>query len=365
VLAATLTVGGCGGESAAAAAPGRAPAGQAAAPALPVEVAAARREAVADEITATGRIEALQAISLRPDVDGRVVRIFVREGQRVERGTPLFQIDGADLRTQVARAAADRDLARQTLARTRALLAENASATADLERADATARAAQATLDQLALRLARTTVRAPFAGIAGQRTVSLGDNVTTQTPLVSLQTVDPQAVVFPVAERYAAALRRGQTVAFRVAADSGAPLDAVVDFVDPVVSLPGRTILVKALARNPGGRLQSGMFVEARLATARRPNAVVIREDAIVPGRAGSAVFVVAGGKAARRPVTLGVRSKGHVEVTAGVDAGEQVVVGGLDLLRDGASVRSTPAAEPAPTETAVASAGRRSRPER
>jgi membrane fusion protein (multidrug efflux system) len=345
---------GCAGKSEAA--EDRAPAGGATAiPALAVEVASARRESVADEITATGRIEALQAISLRPDVDGRIVRILAREGQRVARGAPLFQIDDADLRTQVARATADRDLARQTLARTRALLADNASATADLERADAAARSAQATVDQLALRLARTTVRAPFAGVAGQRLVSLGDYVTTQTPLLSLQTTDPQAVVFPVAERYAASLRRGQLVTFRIAADSSARLEATVDFVDPVVALPGRTILVKALARNPGGRLQPGMFVEARLATARRENAVVLREDAVVPGRAGNAVFVVVGGKAVRRPVTLGVRSRGDVEVTTGVSAGEQVVVAGLDLLQDGAPVRATPVAAAGGAVTAAA----------
>jgi membrane fusion protein (multidrug efflux system) len=165
-------------------------------------------------------------------------------------------------------------------------------------------------------------------------------------------------VVFPVAERYAASLRRGQQVTFRIAADSSARLEATVDFVDPVVALPGRTILVKALARNPGGRLQPGMFVEARLATARRDGAVVVREDAVVPGRAGNAVFVVVGGKAVRRPVTLGVRSRGDVEVTTGVSAGEQVVVAGLDLLQDRAPVRATPVAAAGGAVAAVRAAG-------
>jgi membrane fusion protein (multidrug efflux system) len=271
------------------------------------------------------------------------VQIYVREGQPVGRGAPLFKIDDAELRAQVARATAERDLARQTYARTRDLLAQNASATADLERAEATARVAQAQLGQLAVRLARTTVRAPFAGVAGQRFVSVGDYVTPQTRLVSLQTSNPQRVALTVPERYAADLRRGQRVAFDVAAFPGQDFGATVEFVDPVVQLPGRTITVKALAPNPRGRLQPGMFVEARLATAVRPSAVTIPEAAVMPAPGGkNAVWLVQNGKAVRRDVTLGVRSAGAVEATSGVRSGDQVVVGGVMQLADGAPVRAT-----------------------
>jgi len=315
----------------------------AAPPAMGVEVVAARRDTVAEEIAVTGRIEAVQALQVRPEVDGRIVQILVREGQAVGRGAALFKIDDAELRAQVARATAERDLARQTLDRTKQLLAQNASAAADLERAEATARSAQAALDQLAVRLERTTVRAAFAGVTGQRLVSLGDYVTPQTPLISLQTTDPQRVVLAVPERYAADLHRGQRVAFEVAAFPEEDFTARVEFVDPVVQLPARTIAVKALAPNPRGRLQPGMFVEARIATAVRPNAVVIPEDAVMPAPGGTnAVWVVQDGKAVRREVTLGVRSAGFVEATSGVEAGEPVVVGGVMQLMEGAPVNAT-----------------------
>ena len=83
------------------------------------------------------------------------------------------------------------------------------------------------------------------------------------------------------------------------------------------------------------------MFIEARLVTAVRSNAIVIPEDAVVPLQGTSFVWVVSDGKAERHPVALGVRTPGFVEVTSGVEAGAQVVVGGLELLAPGVPVRA------------------------
>src|SRR5881296_2328201 len=306
---------------------------------MPVEVVVARSDTVRDEISATGQIEAMQSIDLRPEVDGRIVEILIREGQEVDQGTPLFKVDDAQLRAQVAQLEAQRDLAQQALARAKDLAQQNASSAADLEKAEAEGRSAQAQYDLQRIRLERTTVRAPFAGVVGQRYVSLGDYVTTSTRLASLHTVHPQRASFQVPERFARSLSPGQAVTFRVAAIAGRDFTGTVDFVDPIVQLPGRTILVKARVPNPQRLLQPGMFIEARLVTAVRPKAVVIPEDAVVPAEGANSVWVVVEGKANRRQVELGVRTPGFVEVTKGVNAGEQVVVGGLELLAPGAPV--------------------------
>jgi membrane fusion protein (multidrug efflux system) len=311
-------------------------------PPSPVEVAIAQQDTVVESINATGQIEAVQAIELRPDVEGRITGILVDEGRLVARGAPLFKIDDAELRAQIDRTEADRDLARQALQRTQQLLAQDASTRQELERAEATSRSTQAALDLLSLRLERSTVRAPFSGVVGGRFVSLGDYVNSGTRLITLQTYDPQRAVFQVPERYAEQLALNQRVAFRVAALPGKEFTGIVDFVDPVVQLPARTITVKARVSNPRRALQSGMFIEARLATAVRPNAVVIPEDAVLSLQGVQAVWVVADGAAQRREVTLGVRTPGFVEVREGVAAGEQVVVGGAERLGPGAPVTAT-----------------------
>ncbi|MBA3553788.1 MAG: efflux RND transporter periplasmic adaptor subunit [Gemmatimonadales bacterium] len=308
-------------------------------PAMPVEVVVARSDTVVDAILATGQIEAIQSVELRPDIEGRIAEILVREGSEVRRGAALFKVDDAELKAEVARAEADRDLARQALTRTRDLLGQKASSQAELERTEAMARSTQAQLDLLKVRLDRTVVRAPFSGVLGERSVSLGDYVTTSTPLITVQTVSPHRAAFQVPERYAERLKVGQQVTFRVAALPGKEFTGRVDFVDPIVQLPARTITVKAQVPNPRRELQAGMFVEVRLATAVRPDAVVIAEDAVLPLQGVTFVWVADSGKASRRQVELGVRTPGFVEARSGVEAGEQVVVAGQERLSEGAPV--------------------------
>src|SRR2546429_4853654 len=109
VMALAIAAGACkkgraGGPDPAGGGGGGAPMG------MPVEVVVARTDTVRDEIAATGQIEAVQSIDLRPEVDGRIVEILIREGQEVEQGTPLFKVDDAQLKAQVAQLEAQRDL---------------------------------------------------------------------------------------------------------------------------------------------------------------------------------------------------------------------------------------------------------------
>src|SRR6266849_1670377 len=307
---------------------------------IKVKIAAAIRDTVVDAIAATGQIEAVQSIELRPEVQGRITDILVREGEDVAAGTALFKVDDAELKAQVAQAEAERQMARQALERTKQLIAQNASSTADLEQAQAKSQSADANYDLLKTRLDRTLVRAPFAGVVGRRLVSIGTFVSNQTPLTSLQSVNPQHAAFQVPERYADQLRRGQLVSFQVAALPGRNFSGEVVFVDPVVELPGRTILIKARVPNPEHQLQAGMFIEARLATNIRPNAIVVPEDAILPVQGSTFVWMVKDGKADRRQVSLGVRTAGWAEILGGgIEAGDQVVVGGAERLFPNAPV--------------------------
>jgi membrane fusion protein (multidrug efflux system) len=347
--------GGAAGAGAAEA-PGGPPGGM---PPMPIDVDTARREVVIDAVRATGRIEAVQAVDLRPDEQGRITALLFQEGQSVAEGTALVKIDDAILRAQAERSRADRDLARQQLDRVRRLRADNASTPADLERAEANHRSAEAALALLDLQIARTTVRAPFAGIIGQRFVSAGDYVTTASRLLTLQTVDPQRAVIEVPERYAVDLRRGQTVEFTVAARPGRVFRAQVEFVDPVVQTDNRTILVKARAPNSDHLLRPGMFIEARLATASRPNAIVVPEDAVQPLRTANVIWAVVDGKASRRVVQLGARAQGRVEIISGVNAGELVVVGGLERMSEGMAVAPQPLGGPVENATPPVGAGR------
>jgi membrane fusion protein (multidrug efflux system) len=339
VLMLAGAVSACSGEEAApAGGGGGAPRSR---PPTPVEVFVSVTDTMVETVLSTGAVEAIQFIDVRPELQGRLTRIVANEGTVVERGQPMFRIDDAELRALVAQLEAERDQAAQNLRRTRELVEMNASSQADLESAEATARSREAQLELQRVRLQRTVVRAPFTGLVGERLVSVGDYVTTTTRLTTLQTVDPQRVAFEVPERYAQRLALGQRVRFRVAAAAGA-FEGEVDFVDPVVQVPARTILVKARVSNPDRALMPGMFAEAELATEIRPEAVVVPEDAILPLGQETFVWAVEDGVVHRTPVRLGVRVPGFVEVLEGLAAGVQVVVGGLQRMSEGALVAPT-----------------------
>src|SRR6266542_2487520 len=214
-----------GGGGAAAGPPGGAM------PPMPVDVDTARAQSIVDAVRATGRIEAVNAVDLRPDADGRVTQLLFFEGQNVSKGQALLRIDDALLRAQAARASADRDLARQQLARVKRLREQNASSPADLERAEAQGHSADAALALLQLQIDRATVRAPFSAVV------------------------------EVPERHAVQLSRGQELEFTVAAQPGRVFKARVEFIDPVVNGSNRTILVKANAPNHDRLLRPGMFI--------------------------------------------------------------------------------------------------------
>jgi len=311
-------------------------------PPMPLDLDSARLGTVTDAIRATGRIEAIQAVELRPDAQGRVIELLFTEGQTVAEGAPLVRIDAALLEAQAERAAADHELARQQLERVRRLRADNAASPADLERAEASAQSAEAALNVLRIQIARSSVRAPFAGVVGQRFVSVGDYVTSASPLLTLQTTDPQHAVIEVPERYAGDLRIGQVVEFTVAAQAGRTFRAVVEFIDPVVQARTRTIVVKARAPNPGRLLKAGMFIESEVAIGER-SAVIVPEDAIQSLRTGNVAWAIVDGRASRRVVELGTRWRGMVEIVSGVRAGELVVVGGLERLAEGMAVVPRP----------------------
>jgi membrane fusion protein (multidrug efflux system) len=116
-----------------------------------------------------------------------------------------------------------------------------------------------------------------------------------------------------------------------------------VDFVDPLVQVPARTILVKARVPNRGRLLKPGMFVEVRLVAEVRVDAIVVPEDAILPLEGEDYVWVVTEGTVTRQPVVLGVRKPGFVEVRDGLAVGDHVVVGGLQRLFEGAPVTPIP----------------------
>ena len=330
------------------------------APAVPVTLAVVERQAVPFELAATGTVEPLQTVSVQPQVSGPIVRVAFREGQDVEKGQVLFQIDARPYQAAAARAEAilERDKAQEANARQEAAryaeLAQQEYVTAqqyDQARtaaaaAAATLAASEAELAEARLNLQYATIRAPIAGRTGSLRVREGNLVRASEPmpLVTINQIRPILVRFAVPAANLALIQERRSDKLVVRAEpvgGGAASEGTLSFVDNAVDTTTGTILLKGTFPNEDGALWPGEFVNVRLRLYVDQDALTVPARAVVSGQQGSYVFVIQqDSTAATRPVKV-VRQAGEVAVVSGeIEAGQQVVTDGQLRLRQGSKVQ-------------------------
>lgn len=292
---------------------------------------------IAVEIEALGTARANEAVEVTSKTSNTVVAVRFVEGQLVRRGQLLVELDGAQARADLEAAHAALAESRSATARSRDLFAQQALSQAQLETIEATLRANQARVAAAAARLADTQIRAPFDGRVGLRRVSVGALVNPGAVITTLDDTSTMKVDFDVPEVFLAVLKPGLEVTAASAAYPGQAFRGEVESVDSRVDPVTRTIKVRARLPNREGYLRPGMFLTVHVTHDPLPG-LVVPEQALVPERGKTYVFVLAGGTIARREVSIGRRTPGEVEITGGAVAGERVVTEGTQKVRDGSA---------------------------
>ena len=318
-------------------------------PAPPTEVEAERvtTSEVVETLSAVGTVQPNESVEVKAEAEGVIKTIHFTEGQIVEVGQKLFELDSGKEAAQLARARADAEIARITLERSKTLAGTKAISQQEIDdwKARLAAREADVTLYQE--RLGDTVVVAPFRGVVGPRNVSVGQYVSSTVILVTLVDQSRVKVLYRVPERELARVNLKQPVQLRIAAYPDKSFTGEVDLIDPVVDPTTRMVQLRAVAPNPESLLKPGMFAQVETVVGRRPDAVVISERGLVPSLRGFAVFVIKDGSALLQPVKIGVRQPGKVEIAEGLTKGQEIVVGGTQKIVDGAKV--SVAASPSP----------------
>lgn len=309
-------------------------------PPIPVEVATARQEPLAQELTAVGTLLADESVIIRPEIGGRISEILFEEGQRVERGALLFRLDNSIYQAELDQAQADLALSRRNADRAQELFRKGSGTARSLDEAAASLESNTARVALARARLAKTELRAPFAGVLGLRQVSVGDYVNPGQALVNLEDLDPVKVDFRVPETELARLRTGQALRIRVDAFPGRSFAGEVYALDPRIDAQARSVSLRARVGNPEAVLRPGLFARVALVVATDENAVLIPEQAVFPRGEQRLVYRVLDGKATLTPVLTGSRGNGLVQIREGLAAGDVVVTAGQIKLRDGAPVR-------------------------
>jgi RND family efflux transporter MFP subunit len=396
VVVAGVITAGCGGQEVPAAAAG------ATAP-IAVTATAAIQQPMTRFIAVSGTLTAQEEAEVAAEVAGRVVATPIERGSRVGRGATLIQISDAEVAAQareaeanaaqlearlgmtsgaafdaervpeVANARAAQVLARTEFDRTTQLQAQQLISQSDFEQKRAQADAAQRQYEvarngaeqqyqallaararvQLARKaLADTHVRAPFDGVVGERLVSVGDYVTRGARVASIMRISPLRLELTVPAQYLKTVSAGRTVHLDVDAYAGEAFSGIVRFVSPALKSDSRSLLIEALVPNTDGRLKPGLFATARIEQAEQTPAILIPKAAVTTNGEVSRVFVVKGDQAEERLITIGQAAGDNIEATSGIAAGDRVIVGGRERLRDGAAI-TVGAAAPAPVAKA------------
>ncbi|WP_420476417.1 efflux RND transporter periplasmic adaptor subunit [Noviherbaspirillum sp. ST9] len=313
-----------------------------------------------DDINAVGSIRSNEAVVIRPEVSGRIAKLNFSDGQQVKKGQLLIAFDSTVNQAEVQQAKAELGIARANFERTVDLAKQKFISERARDESQANVQVLEAKLALAEARLSKLEIRAPFSGIVGIRTVSVGDYVKDGTDLVNLEDISSVKVDFRVPERYVDQVQKGQGIEVLVDALPGRPFRARVDAIDPQVDSSGRSALLRGRIDNPEGKLKPGMFARVRLILAERDNAMVVPEEAIVPQGNKVTVWKVVDGKATRTEVKTGLRRAAKVEIVEGLQPGDTVVTAGqIRLSKDGTPVRiaqmSGPDGKPVSVSTAPA----------
>jgi membrane fusion protein (multidrug efflux system) len=311
---------------------------------ITVITATARNRDINVGIEAIGTANSNEAVSITSRTSNIVTAIHFSDGQTVKAGQVLVELDREQASADLAVATAAFDESRSQFNRGRELVATQVLSKAQYEQIEATMKANEARVAAAQARLSDTYIRAPFTGGVGMRRISLGALINPGTVITTLDDTSSIKVDFAVPEAHVGRLRVGQNVLARTNAYPNRKFTGRVVSIDSRVDAAIRAVTVRAVVANNDAALKPGMFLTVELSQDNRP-VLAVPEEAVVPEQARQFVYVIDGGVARKREVTLGRRVPGFVEITSGLAAGDHVVVEGTIKLRDGAPAREAGAA--------------------
>lgn len=328
---------------------------------VPVIASAAVRQDVPVFLEGVGTFQALNTVTVKPQVEGTLVEVAFREGQDVKAGDVLARIDPATYQAQYDQAVAQKAQFEAQLANARTDLeryqrlarndygsqqqAETQKAT--VNQLEAQVRYYGALIEQAKTTLDRTIVRAPISGRTGVRGVDQGNYVTVgdATGIVTITQLQPIAALFTLPQQNIAAVNkamaRGPVTVEALAADGETTLDrGTLDVIDNQVDQATGTVKLKATFPNAELSLWPGQFTNVRIAVDTLRDVVTVPGAAVQQGPDGAFVYVVQDdGTVAQRAVGVARQDAELAVIASGLEAGDKVITTGFTRLRDGQKV--------------------------
>jgi membrane fusion protein (multidrug efflux system) len=291
-----------------------------------------------DNISLSGTLEANEQIDLRSEVSGVVESINFQEGSKVEQGQVLFKVNDIELQAQLSKVRSAQKLAAENERRAELLLEKQAISEEEYDISNADYLSAKAEADLIAAQLSKATVRAPFSGPIGLRSISKGTYVTPSTTIAKLVNTKKLKITFSIPEKYASQVDVGTQLTFTTS-DSDEEHIATIYAIEPEVEIATRTLKMRAIAENQDGKLYPGTFANVILPLATVNDALLVPSEALIPVQNGKRIFISEKGKAKQVAVEVGARTGSSVRIISGLHAGDTILTYGVMALKNGTPV--------------------------
>ena len=327
-----------------------------------ISAAVAHEEQWQDTLTAIGSINAVQGVTVSPEIAGKVSEITFESGAVVARGDLLVRLDTSSEEAQLRAIEAQVELAQLNADRTRQLRTNNTVSQSELDATEATLKQEQGNADAIRATIEKKTIRAPFAGQLGIRLVNLGELLDAGKPIVSLQALLPVFADFSLPQQELARLKTG--LAVRVTSDTypDQNFDGTLTAINPDLDATTRSVRLQATFANADQLLRPGMFVRVEVIFPDEQTVLAIPATAILSAPYGDSVYVIEshpaknGGKTEatvnQKFVRTGRSHGDFISILTGLKAGDRVVSAGVFKLRNGMSVHENNETTPKPSNS-------------
>jgi membrane fusion protein (multidrug efflux system) len=292
-----------------------------------------------NNLSLSGSIEANEQVEIRSEVSGIVEGIYFQEGSSVSKGQVLFKVNDLELRAQLTQASTKEGLASENERRAKLLLQKEAISQEEYDVARADYKSAQAQSQLIKAQIAKTSVRAPFSGKIGLRSISPGTYITPTLLVAKLVNIGRLKITFSIPEKYASQVKMNSYLTFKVAGSTES-YTAKVYAIEPEVEIATRTLKVRAIAENKDGKLLPGTFANVELPLDIIKDAIVVPTEAIIPVQNGKKVFISDKGMAKEVMVETTTRTDASILVLSGLKAGDTVITSGVMSLKNEAPVK-------------------------
>jgi membrane fusion protein, multidrug efflux system len=290
------------------------------------------------EIEASGAIQAQEFVELKPETNGRIVKLNIAEGTEVKQHELLAKLNDDDLQAQLSKVQSQFDIAQRNLNRLTKLKEAEGLNQQEYDIAENQVNNLKADINYTQALIRKTEVRAPFSGLIGLRNVSLGAFVSNTTILATLQQVQQLKVDFVIPENQLSIVRKGMEVSV-ADPQSGKLYPAKVIAIEPQINETTRNVKVRAQLGQYSKGMSPGAFVKVMINVDNRSNAILVPTNCIIPETRHKKVAVIKNGKTIFTTVETGFRTKDNVEITKGLSLGDTIALNGILYLKPDAPV--------------------------